>query len=204
MDVLYVGSDKYDTDTMCPGSIVCLAIAEQISDDMISVQNCDVLRNTDDITLPDWLNGTPIFINEEEGVPYRGRDAVNQMKRLLSLSQKSNASQNRHAEMKKSGMGQPEMRQSTGMGQQDMRHGMDQQGMGQQGMGQQGMGQQGMHQQGKGQTDSLHDDFTMDVVVQEEEPRSGKITEHDLQKYMELRNNSPASAQPPQNTTSSQ
>jgi hypothetical protein len=178
MNVLYVGSDKYDKELMCPGSMICLALAEQIPEDSISVQNCDILRRTDNISFPDWLNGTPIFINEDEGIPYRGRDAVNQLKRVLSNVLQKNKTSREPIQMSMNQQMQPTIRQQT-------KPSMDQ-------------------PTSATETDSLEDHFKMDVVVQEDEPRSGKITEQDLQKYMELRNNSPASAQPPQNQTNSQ
>ena len=182
MNVLYVGSDKHDNELMCPGSMICLALAEQIPDDTVSVQNCDILRRTDNISLPDWLNGTPIFINEDEGIPYRGRDAVNQLKRILSsVLQKNKISREPMNQQMQPSMGQ-QMQPSMGH---QMQKSMDQ-------------------PSAATEKDSLEDHFKMDVAVQEEEPRSGKITEQDLQKYMELRNNSPASAQPPQNQTNTQ
>ena len=180
MNVLYVGSDKYDDELMCPGSMICLALAEQIPDDSVSVQNCDILRKTDNISLPDWLNGTPIFINEDEGIPYRGRDAVNQLKRILANVLQKNKTPKMNQQM------QPSMNQQL----------------------QSGMGQQMQRSTGQASAaadnDSLDENFKMDVVIQEEEPRSGKITEQDLQRYMELRNNSPASVQPAQSQTNTQ
>ena len=81
MNILYVASDKTDSDIMCPGSIVCLALAEKVPDSMISIQNCDILMQKK--KLPSWLNGTPILINENEQVPFRGKDAIKQMNILI-------------------------------------------------------------------------------------------------------------------------
>ena len=194
MNVLYVGSDKYDNELMCPGSMICLALAEQIPDEIVSVQNCDILRKTDNISLPDWLNGTPIFINEDEGIPYRGRDAVNQLKRVLSSVLQKNKTSREPIQMSMGQQMQPSMgQQMQPTMSQQMQPTMSQQM-------QPSMGQTSANTE----KDSLEDHFKMDVVVQDEEPRSGKITEQDLQKYMELRNNSPASAQPPQNQSNTQ
>ena len=153
MNVLYVGSDKYDHDMMCPGSMICLALAEQIPDESVSVQNCDILRTTDNISLPDWLNGTPIFINEDEGIPYRGRDAVNQMKRLLSSVSRKNKTSREPMQLSMNAQMQPSMNPQ-------MQSSND-----------------SNPTSTEGPTDSLQDHFKMDVVVQDEEPRSGKITD---------------------------
>lgn len=69
---------------MCPGSIVCLSLLDDLPN--VSVQDCDAMRQSDD--LPSWLNGTPIFIDEDEGVPYRGRDAIAHMQQLIAVHQK--------------------------------------------------------------------------------------------------------------------
>tara|TARA_B100001778_G_scaffold306891_1_gene286537 strand:- start:429 stop:944 length:516 start_codon:yes stop_codon:yes gene_type:complete len=166
MNVLYVASDKKNKDAMCPGSIVCLAIAEKFSEDDISIQNCDILREQTD-EIPDWLNGTPLFINEEEGIPYRGKDAIDKMNTLGKKMKRSNKVENPH------GMTQINSRienENSNIPQQNTEN---------------------------VSSDPLDDHFKMDVQPQEEQS-SGKITEHDLQKFMELRNNSPASAQPNQ------
>ena len=176
MNVLYVGSDFNEEDAMCPGSTVCLALAEKIPDEALSIQNCDILRKTT-IEFPDWLNGTPILINEEEGIPYRGTDAVRKMREVVKEHEKSANSE--HSRKKNSSSDQSRDREP-----------------------QKGQGQKAQKAQ-KAQdspAQSLDDHFTMEVSPQTE-TRTDKVTEQDLQKYMEMRNASPASAQPQQAAT---
>lgn len=136
MNVLYVSRDKQHHDLMCPGSIVCLSIAEKINDAVLSIQDCDILKQKS--IIPSWLDGTPILINENEGIPYRGKDAINKLNELMSQQPKE--TENR----------------------------------------------------GKAAPD-IDDHFKLDVQPIDEEKNNGKITEADLQKFMEIRNQSVAS-----------
>lgn len=74
MIVLYIAHDLTDNDEMCPGSTVCISIVDKIEEGLINVQDCDILRESKD--LPEWLNGTPILVDDNEGVPHKGKDAV--------------------------------------------------------------------------------------------------------------------------------
>ena len=87
--VLYVGRDKYDSSIFCPGSTVCISIAEKLQPH-VTIQDCSVLRENQQ--LPSWLNGTPIYVSENEGVPYRGRDAIHHMHILVRQTKKSSPS----------------------------------------------------------------------------------------------------------------
>jgi len=158
MNVLYIASDKDDDESMCPGSIVCLSIAEKLPDNMISIQNTDILRKTKE--MPPWLNGTPIFINENEAFPYKGKDAIRKLQQVYNSIQDAKqtktpaiSAQVSHSSNQISNV---EDTQSTNGG--------------------------------------LDDHFKMDVNLQNVDANasSGKITEQDLQKYMEQRNNSAA------------
>ena len=171
MNVLYVASDKNIPEQMCPGSTVCLSLAEKIPENMISIQNCDILREQE-TELPDWLNGTPIFINEEEGVPYRGRDAINKINKMLKHISKSRKIQPVQGQQRdKDSIRSPE--QNILQKQENNEGG-----------------------QGRG---GLDDHFKMDVDPHME-TRNDKVTENDLQKYMEMRNASPASQHKPEAT----
>ena len=141
MIVLYVSRDIQDPEMMCPGSIVCLAMIEKIEENLINIQDCDVLRKSK--VLPDWLNGTPILVDDERGVPYRGKDAIKQLRIL----------QKQHPQRKKS-KATEENKNSTDL-------------------------------------NDLNSDFQMDVKPIQE-TSNGKITEQDLQRFMEARNSSPA------------
>lgn len=166
MNVLYVSQDKHDDTSMCPGSLVCLSIVEKLPDEIISVQNADILRRTTS-DLPEWLDGTPILINEDEGVPYRGKDAIVKLQTILrSLPPPSRSRSESTPESKQ--LSKPIKSRKTS------------------------------EISAEPQKETLDDHFTMDVVVSEE-TKSDKITEQDLQRYMEMRNSSPASAQPSQN-----
>jgi hypothetical protein len=81
MRVLYVGHDRKNPSDFCPGSLVCMSLVEKISSD-IQVQNCTVLREK--AHLPAWLNGTPIYVDQYAKTgPLRGRDAVQALRELL-------------------------------------------------------------------------------------------------------------------------
>jgi len=177
MNVLYVGSDLNEEDAMCPGSTVCLALAEKIPDEMLSIQNCDILRKTT-IEFPDWLNGTPILINEEEGIPHRGTDAIRKMREVIKEHEKN--ANSGHRRQKNNSSDQSREPQSSQKGQ--------------------GQRVQNAQKAQDSPAQSLDDHFIMEVSPQTE-TRTDKVTEQDLQKYMEMRNASPASAQPQQPAT---
>lgn len=80
MKVLYVGRSNIEPDEFCPGSLVCMSIVERFQE-QIQIQDCSILRQNQ--KLPAWLNGTPIFVDQTQGVPHRGSDAVRELQRLL-------------------------------------------------------------------------------------------------------------------------
>lgn len=168
MNILYVSSDKTDPDVMCPGSIVCLAMAEKIPDSIISIQNCDILKQKK--KLPPWLNGTPILINEEEQVPYRGRDAMKQMHILAESIPTPYVEETEVINTRR----KDPVRENPDII--DDRMANDSTAP-------------------QNDSDPFHIDVATDAVI---EPASGKVTEQDLQKYMEQRNQSLASQQPKQ------
>lgn len=63
----------------CPGSLVCMALAEKLQPH-VTVQDCSVLRESQ--RLPAWLNGTPLYVDEEDAIPRRGRDAIAYMSEM--------------------------------------------------------------------------------------------------------------------------
>ncbi len=86
MRVLYVGHDRRNSLEYCPGSLVCLSLVEKISTD-IQVQNCSILRQS--TALPDWLNGTPIYVDQGmNSGPLRGTDAVKALQELLEMEKR--------------------------------------------------------------------------------------------------------------------
>jgi len=176
MNVLYVASDKYDNKVMCPGSTVCISIAKEIPENVLSIQNCDILKQSTQ-EIPEWLDGTPLLINEEEGVAYRGREAISKMHELANIMKRKT----RKRETKQVPQNQVPQNQAQNQVPQNQ------------------VAQNQVHDFNPQENSSLDDHFKMDVQPQLEETRTDKITEQDLQKYMELRNASPASAAPPPN-----
>lgn len=140
MIVLYVAHDLENPDSMCPGSSVCLSIVEKMEEDIINIQDCDVLRQSK--VLPEWLNGTPILIDDDEAIPHKGKEAIHKLRMLQKSFPRKEKAKNI------------------------------------------------LSQETKDEND-LSADFQMDVQPIEENS-SGKITEQDLQRYMEARNSSPA------------
>lgn len=88
MKVLYVGHDNTEQNEFCPGSTVCMALVEKIST-TIRVQNCDILCQHQD--LPEWLNGTPILIDDVTQEPYRGTQAVRVLQKILKMEEAARA-----------------------------------------------------------------------------------------------------------------
>ena len=90
MQVLYVGRDSEDPDAFCPGSITCMALVEKIEHD-ITVQDCSILRETQ--ALPEWMDGTPIFVDRANPTPLRGTDAVLMLQSIVKTQEKKTAPQ---------------------------------------------------------------------------------------------------------------
>lgn len=81
MKVLYIGHDFGEPSEFCPGSTLCLALVEKITTIPIRVQNCDILRKHQE--LPAWLNGTPILIDDEDEEALRGTQAVRYLQSVV-------------------------------------------------------------------------------------------------------------------------
>lgn len=82
MRILYVARDKNVPGQFCAGSMACLKLAEELDDTQLTVQDCNVLRRSQ--ALPDWLNGTPILVEDVDGIPYRGSDAVRTLAQIVA------------------------------------------------------------------------------------------------------------------------
>ena len=183
MNVLYVSADKQDDTLMCPGSIVCIALAEKIPSSRISIQNTDIIRETTS-DLPEWLNGTPILINEIDGIPYRGKDAIKQMHFIIdSLPEPEISHANTQNQTQKQvPNAQPSLSRNVQSIDENMNSSQPIQSI-----------QENVSN--KSPESMLDDHFKIEVSPQIE-TRSDKVTEEDLQKYMEIRNQSMASVQP--------
>lgn len=78
--VLYVGQDATNPQDYCPGSVLCLASVQKLRA-KINVQDTSVLRER--ASLPAWLNGTPILIDDQGGRPMRGMEAYRHLQSLV-------------------------------------------------------------------------------------------------------------------------
>lgn len=78
MHVLYISKSN------CVGSSVALSIAQLIDGALLNIQNVDVLRKSQ--TLPDWLDGTPLLIDESVSIPYRGSRAIIELNGMAEKS----------------------------------------------------------------------------------------------------------------------
>lgn len=186
MKVLYVGRDREDPSEYCPGSVVCMSLVEKIEFEEIEVQDCNILRRTQN--LPSWLNGTPILIDREDGTPYRGRAAVQHLREILKHQDMRKraapppsvpaARSKRHTSAPPPRMEAPAMSR-TGVDQGNERLGDD-------------FGSDDDDNSGNFQNDEF--------AVQSNAPIGNeKVTENDLQRYMEQRNSSPAAQSMQQN-----
>lgn len=90
MYVLYVGRDRENPEEYCPGSLVCMTLAEKLFDIEITIQDCSILRVSK--ALPDWLNGTPILVDRRDPTPLRGTDAVRALQSILRAQERQSDS----------------------------------------------------------------------------------------------------------------
>ena len=81
MKVLYVGHDRENPVDYCPGSVLCLSCVQKLRYTNIRVQDTAILRKHS--ALPEWLNGTPILIDDENGMPMRGIEAYRFLQSLV-------------------------------------------------------------------------------------------------------------------------
>ena len=188
MKVLYVGHDNTEPNEFCPGSTVCMALVEKISD-KIRVQNCDILRQHQD--LPDWLNGTPILIDDVDQKPYRGTEAVRVLQKILKMEESA-----RKAELMQRPTQKPAAAARTvahappRMDPAQTRQPSSKQS--------EETGLQRDQEVESAMLDSELPDTAQDATangnVENIPLGNGKIDDNDLQRFMEARKNSPASA----------
>ena len=79
--VLYVGHDKLQPQQYCPGSTACLKLAKVISKDVLIVQDCGVLLEKD-VTFPRWLKGTPTLVDRESSNVIVGSEAIEYLRQM--------------------------------------------------------------------------------------------------------------------------
>ena len=186
MRVLYVGRDRANPDNFCPGSMVCMSLVEKIRIP-IQVQDCSVLRRHQ--RMPDWLNGTPIYVDQStDAIPLRGTEAVRALQMLLSSQP---AEEGDDAPPPQSGAvprmqpmatREPSVRPPRA----DIVPPPPSNG----------------NREVVRPDDMADDDLPPDTMANgtsnnNAPMRDGKVTDDDLQRFMEARKQSPASAQPP-------
>lgn len=199
MKILYIGHDKTEPAYYCPGSTVCISLVEKLSQ-RVRVQNCDILRQHED--MPDWLNGTPILIDEEEQHPRRGTEAIRYLQHMLKQEEKlvSEATERNEESISPSAASRPVVHAPPRIEARQTRQ---------------------PSSRPRTQPRELSREEIESAMIEEEEPDTaqdatangnvgalnsnvpvgnGKINDDDLQRFMEARKNSPASASPQQPT----
>tara|TARA_B100000787_G_scaffold65906_2_gene48330 strand:+ start:1348 stop:1860 length:513 start_codon:yes stop_codon:yes gene_type:complete len=76
--VLYISSDDADATQFCYGSRECLKLIEPIKED-VTVQHVDRMLEAG-VEIPDWLDGTPILVNTVEKSALRGTGVYEYLK----------------------------------------------------------------------------------------------------------------------------
>jgi hypothetical protein len=175
--VLYVAHAVHDEDALCKGSTLCVNIAKSMHKrDMVAIQNVDILRKKQ--PLPSWLNGTPMLVDRTTNMIYKGTNAISEMKRLKMASSE---------EIEVEIQSQPQVIQTRGEVKRQPGEVKRQPGeVKRQPEKEEEMGY--AHEE----DDRPLDVFQMDTeaAMAAEEARSSKVTEEDLQKFMEARERS--------------
>ena len=78
--LLYVGK-QHNKSVFCPGSQMCLDYIEKNHLSNITLQDVQKLMS-EDVSIPSWLDGTPILVNKSTGELFKGTDAVNALKSI--------------------------------------------------------------------------------------------------------------------------
>tara|TARA_B110000046_G_scaffold130536_1_gene137084 strand:+ start:1410 stop:2030 length:621 start_codon:yes stop_codon:yes gene_type:complete len=199
--VLYVGRDKKDRDMYCPGSLVCLALVDKI-EPAIPVQDCSILLQTQ--VLPPWLNGTPILMDKTDPVPARGTDAVRVLQAHLKQQMQSAVSRApsplpppppkpRTAGLS-SRMTPTNTRQPATKPRDEPQGALEVQ----RGGGDMSTGADVFFENADLEVDMMPSDTMQNGQSSNAPLKDSKITEDDLQQFMEARKNSPAAAAPQQ------
>ncbi len=168
MLILYIGADKHDASEYCPGSIVCLSLVEKI-DAKIRVQDCNIL--TIDKKLPYWLAGTPTLVDDAKTpmTPLKGTRAVRHLQHMLREQCSQNKSHKTQVARSKQ-----HVAANTETKRDDISPMGDDTAM-----------------------DEEPGDATSNGANATEYTNNGKVTEADLQHFMEMRNRSQATVKVP-------
>lgn len=186
MKVLYVGHDRENPADYCPGSILCLSSVNKLHHTNVRVQDTTILRQHS--KLPDWLNGTPILIDDENGVAIRGIDAYRHLQSLVATEREHPVVENKpdSASTAPPRMQAIPTRQTASKKEGDMFVAPQQQQPSAQTVDTMGF-----------DDDDAPQDATSHGV--DSTMNNDKVTDQDLQRFMQQRNASPASAANPTN-----
>lgn len=81
-DVLYIAQDRRDSSIYDRGSRACVGILETSAVD-VNVQNVNVLQEKK-VPLPDWLTGTPSFVDVASKQVFRGSHAIQRLREKVA------------------------------------------------------------------------------------------------------------------------
>ena len=90
--ILYVAK-HYEKDEYCIGSQKCISLIHSKNIDSIKIQDVNKLIS-ENIKLPNWLNGTPILVDKKTGEVFKGTDAVQKINSLKNKIPKEISSEN--------------------------------------------------------------------------------------------------------------
>lgn len=84
-DVLYIAQDHTDRSIYDRGSRACVGIVEISAIDVL-VQNVNVLQEKK-VALPDWLTGTPSFVDVAAKQVFRGSHAIRRLREKVASAE---------------------------------------------------------------------------------------------------------------------
>jgi hypothetical protein len=94
-DVLYIAQDASNKTIYDRGSRICMDLLADTEglETGILVQNTDVLRQRD-VDLPDWLTGTPSFVDVRAKKVFRGTEAIERLREVVAAAAEDGAARN--------------------------------------------------------------------------------------------------------------
>lgn len=110
-DVLYIAQDASNKTIYDRGSRICMDLLADTEglETGILVQNTDVLRQRD-VDLPDWLTGTPSFVDVRAKKVFRGTEAIERLREVVASATEDGAARNARANGGVEGMTAPGQR----------------------------------------------------------------------------------------------
>ena len=176
MKVLYIGHDNENPSDYCPGSVLCMSCVQKLSNTKIRIQDTSVLRKH--AQLPEWLNGTPILIDDRDANPLRGIQAYRFLQKMVIEEKRVERTPPSRTETnhrkKQNPETQPRMQPAV------TRQTNDEEAM--------------FAHMNEPEPDDEMQDATENGTIASQMSSSDKVTDADLQRFMAQRNASPASA----------